>query len=1105
MDENKKIPPNELLNEYINMYLGANSSRQDEFEVRFGTKHYNTISKIDFDNIIEKLKSLQFKEEIVDGSYTLNIQNEYNDERTGKVKMSNIRTTISGLQNIQNYCKENNLDIENLPVGTIFMQKFPKRLGNARDSVTLKPIDFHDFHFRVKYSTERHLHTKKNEVIMLLENWKDSKKNFRFIKRFTFINEKFPFKIDCSIIKTSKKKRYFISEYNIQEADVFNNPENYEIEIELINELAKNYNSQDLLKLLKTVIKYVLSGWQQTNFPISYKNSDNILKEYLALIYGKENANNKRISTRNFIGPSSISLELKNIVAIHKDSNIPNINNPYTVTDKADGIRKLLFISKEGKIYFIDQNMNVQFTGSVTKNKKNFNSILDGEHILYDKKGNFINLYACFDIYFKNNKNLMIYPFISFDGIVYNSDNIEKDIFRWNEMNKFNNELNQECIISNYENCVKIKTKTFYSNIDSDIFKQCKKILDGVEDETMFEYETDGLIFTPCDKSVGSELVGEKLEPNKRTWNYSLKWKPSEFNTIDFLVTTKKDDNGEDFIGNIFEDGNNMASSSQVNQYKTLVLRVGFDERKHGFINPCEDILQENFPKYKDFSNDTYKPMPFQPTDPTPTYPIYLCNVMLKKLGKGKHLFTEDNKQVFEDNTIVEFKFKKNAKKFWQWIPIRVRYDKTSDYKKGRKNFGNAYHVAESVWKSIHHPVTPEMISTGENIPNVEDDNIYYNRTTQKTNTNALRDFHNKFVKRKLLLDISSRGNTLIDMTAGKGGDLPKWRDAKLSFVFGLDIAEDNITNRLDGICARYLKYRKTNRNIPRGLFIHANSSLNIKNGSACYSEKGKKIVDAIMGVGPKDETLGKGIYNAYGKGKEGFDIVSNQFSIHYFFENQETFYNFIRNVSENCKVGGYFIGTCYNGKKIFKELNSKKIKESLFILNENDKKVWEIKKQYDSNEFKDDSSSLGYKIDVYQESINKTFSEYLVNFNFLTRELENYGFVPLTNEELIAKGFANSVGSFSELFEIMKDEISKKRLKKQDIGDAINMTTDEKRISFLNNYFIYKKIRAPNARELTLNTLSKVSVQKEEEEGKEEIQIKRNVKKYKRKLKLPL
>ena len=125
MDEKKQISPNELLIEYINQYLGANGSNQDELEVRFGTKHYNTISKIDFDNIIEKIKSLNFQEEVVDGSYTLNIQNEYNDPRTGKTKISNIRTTISGLKNIQTYCQENNLDIENLPVGTIFMQKFP--------------------------------------------------------------------------------------------------------------------------------------------------------------------------------------------------------------------------------------------------------------------------------------------------------------------------------------------------------------------------------------------------------------------------------------------------------------------------------------------------------------------------------------------------------------------------------------------------------------------------------------------------------------------------------------------------------------------------------------------------------------------------------------------------------------------------------------------------------------------------------------------------------------------------------------------------------------------------------------------------------------------
>ena len=49
-------------------------------------------------------------------------------------------------------------------------------------------------------------------------------------------------------------------------------------------------------------------------------------------------------------------------------------------------------------------------------------------------------------------------------------------------------------------------------------------------------------------------------------------------------------------------------------------------------------------------------------------------------------MLTEDKKQIFEDNTgFVEFKFKKNNEKYWQWVPIRVRHDKTADYRKGTK------------------------------------------------------------------------------------------------------------------------------------------------------------------------------------------------------------------------------------------------------------------------------------------------------------------------------------------------------------------------------------------------------------------------------------
>ena len=78
--------------------------------------------------------------------------------------------------------------------------------------------------------------------------------------------------------------------------------------------------------------------------------------------------------------------------------------------------------------------------------------------------------------------------------------------------------------------------------------------------------------------------------------------------------------------------------------------------------------------------------MPFHPYDPTPDYPIYLCNLMLKDIGGSKQMFTEDNKQVFEDNTIVEFRYDSTKEKFWRWIPIRVRYDKTSEYQRGLKN-----------------------------------------------------------------------------------------------------------------------------------------------------------------------------------------------------------------------------------------------------------------------------------------------------------------------------------------------------------------------------------------------------------------------------------
>ena len=36
-----------------------------------------------------------------------------------------------------------------------------------------------------------------------------------------------------------------------------------------------------------------------------------------------------------------------------------------------------------------------------------------------------------------------------------------------------------------------------------------------------------------------------------------------------------------------------MTSNSNIQNYYTLILHVGFDEKKHGYINPCDNIIND--------------------------------------------------------------------------------------------------------------------------------------------------------------------------------------------------------------------------------------------------------------------------------------------------------------------------------------------------------------------------------------------------------------------------------------------------------------------------------------------------------------------------------
>jgi len=843
---------------------------------------------------------------------------------------------------------------------------------------------------------------------------------------------------------------------------------------------------EELSNQLQKMVKLVLSGLQRTNYPISYLEQSQVLEDYQQLVfkeeYKKESFRPPRL-TQSFIGPSLKTLELNNICKPNKDIVIPNIREEYayTVTEKADGERTMLFVNHTGKIYLINMNMSVIFTGAQTADPKCANSLLDGEWIIHNKHGDFINMFAAFDMYYYNNidiraKPLMIPPSLS-------KEKEGSKTARIAVLKRFLEKLNPVPINANKSSSsslsssspIRIVAKKYYPDFDSssssfaDIFEASKYILDKINNH-MFEYEIDGLIYTPTKYGVGGNKLMATGPKSKKTWEECFKWKPPSYNTIDFLVVTSKQ-NGADIVTPIFEKGINTTEATQFNQYKTLTLTVGFDESRHGYINPCQAIL-DNKPVTNDAEGNRYQLKRFYPVAPFDEN-AGLCNVLLKKDTSNVYqMFTEAG-EVFADEMVVEFRYDMTRTGLWRWIPMRVRYDKTADYKSKQSLGANDFSTANNNWSSIHFPVTEEMISTGTNIPSIEvSQDVYYNNITNNNRyTENMRNFHNLYVKMVLIQRVSKPGNILIDFACGKGGDIPKWIAANLSFVMGVDVKKDNIDNRLNGACSRYLNYKKETdkKKMPDALFIVGNSSLNIRSGANMYTDKGNVITRMVFATSPKDDKLEPAILKQYGKGTKGFDVSSCQFAIHYMFENKRTFYNFIRNVAECTKMNGYFIGCCYDGRKIFDMFRREPIgkTEEIYV---NDVKIWSITKDYNEDRFEPDDSCLGYKIGVFQDTINQNIDEYLVNMDFLTITMEKYGLKLISRNEAGKLGLPSGSGMFSDMFNQMMKEGKAGSYK-----GAKYMTPEEKQISFLNRFFVFKKHAEINAEKLTTSLLNEL------------------------------
>ena len=146
---------------------------------------------------------------------------------------------------------------------------------------------------------------------------------------------------------------------------------------------------------------------------------------------------------------------------------------------------------------------------------------------------------------------------------------------------------------------MRFESKTFYASSETQsIFQACGYLMNRVK-SGVFEYETDGMIFTPMLMGVGSNKIGTTTPPKKLTWDYSFKWKPPEFNTIDFYVTFQRGTDGREEVKNIFQ-GEPILVLLLKSRSTKCYSESRFNEAQHGYTNPCQDVINDELPTVAD-------------------------------------------------------------------------------------------------------------------------------------------------------------------------------------------------------------------------------------------------------------------------------------------------------------------------------------------------------------------------------------------------------------------------------------------------------------------------------------------------------------------------
>lgn len=145
------------------------------------------------------------------------------------------------------------------------------------------------------------------------------------------------------------------------------------------------------------------------------------------------------------------------------------------------------------------------------------------------------------------------------------------------------------------------------------------------------------------------------------------------------------------------------------------------------------------------------------------------------------------------------------------------------------------------------------------------DNKEHYNELKKhRTGRSTLVRYNNAI--KSMLIDIFCKRKTVLDLCAGKGGDLAKFRQAKVTDVALIDHAEQSIQEAEQ-------RFREMKWKVPHSFQVHD-----------CHV-----LIPHLV---------------------SGWEVVTCQFAMHYAFASEATARSFFQNVSQALKPGGHFIAT---------------------------------------------------------------------------------------------------------------------------------------------------------------------------------------------------